>query len=149
MFRRLEGIISGAQQTEMESDGDDEIEILGEHPADTPGKVDDLLEYIEASQDPPPQTFRGKHHCMLCPTRILISDEDLESHLNSKDHIRRARKALKRKKSKKPRRPPPPGKRPAEDEGTLDGGGDPFKNKKEKFQRKKARRLERKEDVCV
>ena len=40
--------------------------------------------------------FQGKHHCILCPKKIILTDLDLSSHLNSALHKRALQKYFKK-----------------------------------------------------
>lgn len=48
-----------------------------------------------SSQMAVPKKFRGKHFCRLCPEKIIINDDDLEVHLQSK--VRKGEKERNKK----------------------------------------------------
>ena len=40
--------------------------------------------------------FQGKHHCTLCPKKVILTDLDLTNHLNSAFHKRALQKYFKK-----------------------------------------------------
>mmetsp|Transcript_64877 Transcript_64877/g.90268 ORF Transcript_64877/g.90268 Transcript_64877/m.90268 type:complete len:195 (+) Transcript_64877:62-646(+) len=76
-------LLPGAQRGRKRKDMDEDEE-------DSEGSSDN-----DSDDDPPvpdaEETFRGQYHCQLCPDKILLTEKQLEVHLQSGAHKRKER----------------------------------------------------------
>lgn len=69
---------------------DSQIKWGGED-SDEEGSDDEHPEFLEAEKDASAKENRGKFKCELCHDKVIMNEQGMEAHLQSKDHLRNVR----------------------------------------------------------